>query len=203
MSISVYQDIQADVSTTSYIKVNAKQNDSNTRHVRISCCNLGEPLPLQAGVHSAFLRLRKADGYGALNKCEISPDGKIIALLTEQMLAAPGTCCADLMIFDLTDPATGKPSEPFDGDGNLKENIGSMLSTMPFYVNVTASALDDAEIVSSDEFSDLKKMMAEAQADYSCVMRHAQKSATEAKSYAVGGTNSRDGEDSDNASYMV
>ena len=82
MGIQVYRDISVDFSNGRYIIMNAKQHDSNSRFIRMTCLNCGQKVNLNPDNYSAFIRYRKSDGYGVFNKCIISTEGQVIFELT-------------------------------------------------------------------------------------------------------------------------
>lgn len=181
--------INIDFYDKKYILLNAKQLDKRTRFLSVTCYNHGELYPLNAGEHSAYIRYKKPDEYGVFNFCEITRKGEILVELTEQMLASAGICNADLMIVN-------------KGSAIIDENTGEIvfidntgiLSTMTFHIDVSEIAIENSEIESSYEYDGLNEALEKAEAEYSQVIRMA-------KSYAVGGTDERANEDTDNAKY--
>ena len=155
MSQKVYSEIRIDLSEPKYIIINAKQYDSNSRNLLITCYNDSKRVVFSNTENSAFIRYTKPDGYGVFNKCEITDDGKVSIELTEQMLAACGTSLADVMIVDSSE------SEPtIDDEGNLIFVGNSyIISTMNFYVNVIENPLDSKQIESTYEFNALNDLL--------------------------------------------
>lgn len=189
MALQIMTNIKVDFYDKKYILINAKQFDKKSRLLSISCYNHGEPCSLNEGEHSAYVRLRKADNNSVFNSCSIDRKGKIIVELTEQMLSANGICCADLVIVN----EGGAKVDSQTGEIVGIENT-SVLSTMPIHIDVTEVAADNANIESTYEFNGFNAALEKAEAEYTEVMKTS-------KSWAVGDTGIRDGEDTDNAKY--
>ena len=190
MALEIIKNINVDFYDKKYILINAKQYDDKSRWISITCYNQGDAYPLSASKHSAYVKYRKADGYGVLNSCKINYKGEVLVELTEQMLAADGICYVDLVVIN-------------KGHAMVNVNTGNIiaiddtpiLSTMAFCVNVYETTIDNSEIESSHEYDALNDLMQRAEADYTEVIRLS-------KSYAVGDAGEiRDGEDTDNAKY--
>lgn len=189
MSVNLMTDISIDFYDKKYTLVNAKQLDRNSRFLSITCYNHGIPYSINSGEHAAYIRCRKPDEYGVFNLCDIDRYGKIIVELTEQMLAVDGICCVDLVIVN-------KGDAEVDVDTGIITNISnaSVLSSMPIYIDVSEIPIDNSEIESSYEYSAFNDTLIDYWADFEDVMKTS-------KSWAVGGTGIRDGEDTDNAKY--
>lgn len=149
--------------------INAKQLDSSSRYVQITCTRKGKKVVLDA-TSGALIACKKPDGYYVLNDCEILEDGTVLVELTQQMLAVDGKCVADLLIFsgkfgDEVDIAGLLLTD--DGDGNvtitgtndviqiISDNGLSLLTTMSFYINVLRSVVAGSKIESSYEYDAL------------------------------------------------
>ena len=189
MALEIIKNIDVDFYNKEYILINAKQYDTNSRVISITCYNQGELMRLSDSQHSAYVKYRKADGAGVLNSCRINSRGQVLVELTEQMLAANGVCHVDLVIVNKGDALISVET----GD-IVAIDDSAILSTMAFYVNVYESAVGNSEFESMPECDALNDLLQRAEADYSEVV-------TMAKSYAVGGTGIRSGEDTDNAKY--
>ena len=189
MALQTTTNINVDFYDKKYILINAKQLDKNSRFLSVTCYNHGEPISLNEGEHSAYIRHRKADNNSVFNFCEIDRKGKIKVELTEQMLAADGICCADLVIVN----EGGAKVDAQTGEIIGIEN-SCILSTMPIHIDVTGTATENSNIESSYEFNGLNTALEKAEAEYTEVMKTS-------KSWAVGHTGIRDGENTDNAKY--
>lgn len=87
-----------------------------SRYVKISCTEHGKMIMLDPNTQSAFVRCKKPDGFSVLNECTISSDGTLLLELTQQMIAVPGKCTVDIMLF-----YTNLILECTDGDVELSE----------------------------------------------------------------------------------
>lgn len=189
MALEIIKNIDVDFYNKEYILINAKQYDTNSRVIAITCYNQGELMRLSDSQHSAYVRYRKADGHPVLNSCRINNRSQVLVELTEQMLAANGICNVDLIVINKGDALVNT-----DTGEILAIDDSSILSTMAFYVNAYEVAVSNSEFESSYEFDGLNDLMQRAEADYREVM-------LTSKSWAVGKTGIRDGEDTDNAKY--
>ena len=189
LALQAIANINVDFYDKKYISINAKQLDRKTRFLSITCYSHGELCPLNSGEHSAYIRYKKPDGYCVFNFCDINNKGKILVELTEQMLASAGICHTDLVVVNkgsaVVDENTGEI---------VAINNSGILSTMPFYIDVYETAFENSEVESSYEYNGLNEVLTKANTEYSQVIRMA-------KSYAVGGTNERPNENTDNAKY--
>lgn len=189
MALQTITNINVDFYDKKYILINAKQFDKKSRFITITCFNHGELYPLNEGEHSAYIRYKKADNNSVFNFCEIDRKGKVKVELTEQMLAADGICCADLVIVNeggaRVDTQTGEIIGIEDA---------SVLSTMPIHIDVTETAVANSDIESSYEFNGLNTALEKAEAEYTEVI-------LASKSWAVGDTGIRNGENTDNSKY--
>lgn len=191
MAIQTTTNINVDFYDKKYILINAKQFDKNSRFLSVTCYNKGAPFNLSSANHSAYIRYKKADELSVFNVCRIDK-GKIVVELTEQMLAVAGICYADLVIVE-----GGKATV----DANTGEITGidgsSILSTMTFCIDVSETAIDNAEIESKYEINLLNETLDKYEAEYQNVVKTA-------RSWAVGGTGiDRDNEDTNNAKYYA
>lgn len=189
MALQTTTNISVDFYDKSYILINAKQFDRKSRFLSVTCYNHGEFYPLNEGEHSAYIRYRKADNNSVFNFCEINRKGDIIVELTEQMLAADGVCCADLVVVNEGEAKVDASTGEIIGIAN-----SSILSTMPIHIDVTGTAVENSDIESSYEFNGFNTALEKAEAEYREVMKVS-------KSWAVGGTGIRSGEDTDNSKY--
>lgn len=127
MSLNVTRQLNVDLHDTKYITINAKQFDKSSRFILITCYDQGNIIKLDSSVNYAYIRYRKADDFGVFNSCQITSEGKILVELTEQMLATPGMCYADLVILEntnetetpTTNATTSLVSSSSDANGNV------------------------------------------------------------------------------------
>ena len=182
--------INVDFYDKKYILINAKQYDSGSRLITITCYNQGKIFNLDASKHSAYIKYRKADGNGVLNSCRINQKGEVLVELTEQMLAADGICYVDLMVIN-----KGSAIVNIDTGEIITIDDTPILSTMAFYISVYESSIDNAEFESSYEYNGLNDLLQRAEAEYAEVIQLS-------KSYAIGDANGiRENEDTENAKY--
>ena len=222
MNLDVTREIEVDFYDSKYICINAKQYDNVTRFLLITCCNQGEPIAVDSNCN-AYIRYRKADDLIVLNNCIITDDGKVLVELTEQMLAAEGICQCDIVIYRIDNVITKVVTEIDTSTGSEEVGTGSngstsglyssddnmtILATMTIYINVKPSAIDSLEVESSNEFNTLTAALSEVKNNYVSIIDtceiyadEAAISANQVKSWAIGGTGTRDGEDTDNAKY--
>ena len=189
MSLKTVTNIDVDFYDKKYILINAKQYDKNSRFLSITCYNHGEIYPINSGEHSAYIRYKKADNNAVFNFCEIDRKGKITVELTEQMLASDGICYADLVVVN-------KGSANVDAETGeiIAIDNASILSTMILHIDVTGTAVENSDIESTYEFNGFNAALEKAEAEYTEVI-------LATKSWAVGGTDTRENEDYDNAKY--
>lgn len=188
MNLQSIINIDVDFYDKKYILINAKQLDKSSRFLLVTCYNHGTLFSLDYTSQSAYIRYKKADDYSVFNLCKIDTNGKILVELTEQMLAAAGICTADLVIVN-------KRIADIDEDTlEVAVKNAEVLSTMTFLIDVSEIAAENSEIESSYEYSGLNAALAEANAEYSKVIKWA-------RSYATGDGGVRYNEETDNAKY--
>ena len=189
MALQITANINVDFYDKKYILINAKQYDRNSRFLSVTCYNRGELFHINSSEHSAYIRYKKSDNNSVFNFCEIDRKGKIIIELTEQMLASDGICDADLVIVNKGDADVNTET------GEIIEIINApILSTMPIYIDVVENPITNSEIESSYEFNLVNTTLENYWADYEDVMKTS-------KSWAVGNTGVRDGENTNNSKY--
>ena len=191
MALEIVKNIDIDFYDKKYILINAKQLDNKSRQLLVTCYNQGQIVPINSGEHAAYIRYKKSDDYGVFNFCEIKGVGKILVEFTEQMLASDGICYADLVIVN-------KGDAEIDSDTCEIVTIENapILSTMTFCIDVTGTAVENSQIESSYEYSAFNQSLVNYWADFEDVMKTS-------KSWAVGDTDIRDGEDTDNSKYWA
>lgn len=198
MGVQVFREITVDFSNSRYIIINAKQHDSKSRFVRMTCTSVGQKVNLNPTDYSAFIRYKKSDGYGVFNKCIISTEGQIIFELTEQMLSTVGTSYADLVVIDVAKSDINDDLTIISADGRIIENNGSLVSTMTFYINVLEKPLNDWDIESTNEFSALNDLLLKASKDYEYIVQttkgYMDNAKTSADNAKISETNSKQSE---------
>ncbi len=172
------QTLTLDFCQYSYKSILAKQYDNQTRYISIRCTNFGQDFPLNQNF-TAEIKILTPDGRPIFDLIPIQEDGTLLLELTESILAYPGKADAEIRIRD----------------------EDKLLSTMTFQIMIEPSVYDDDRIIASEEFNALNDLIKEATKNYDYVIREAGASAKMAESYAVGGTDKRPDEDTDNAKY--
>ena len=143
MPLVTIEQISLDIHNNSFVSINAKQYDTNSRFVEITCTEDGKQMILDRTKIEASVRYKKPDGNNIFNDVEILENGKVKLELTQQMLAVSGRCQAELMLTYARDE--------------------SVLSTMYFYVNVLPISINNNRIESSYEYNALLKATVNAQ----------------------------------------
>ena len=104
--------INLDFIRSKYVSVNAKQFDKSGRSIEIVCTNNGKKVVIDRIKNYAFVRYRRSDGYGIVDSCEITNDGKIIFIPTKEMLDIAGKSYADIVLVK-----TDSPRSPIANNG--------------------------------------------------------------------------------------
>lgn len=122
------------------VTVFAKQYDNKTRFIEITLTNGGVLYEIPSGVTARF-RLTKGDKTVIFNDASIA-SGVITAELTEQALAASGIAVAEIGLYQ----------------------GAAILTTQIFYIDVKASAMNEKQVMSSNEYGSLTNAIATAEA---------------------------------------
>ena len=146
--------ITLDLYAKNVVSVSAKQFDTETRYIEVTCVDKGIIFNVDKTKMSAFIRYKKPDDNGVFNNCEITDNNTINFELTQQMLVVPGRAIADIMLVEKVYTNGNKPVS--DSDINAP-----IISIMSFYVNIAPTALDHSNIESSYEFNALTKALSE------------------------------------------
>ena len=144
--------ISLDFYTTNIVNIYAKQADANSRFVNVTCTDHGKKVEITNSNMSAFIRVKKNDNTISYNNATINDDGTITFELTQQMLAVAGRQTADITILH-------NPNVTLEEFTSLK-NIDDLtdiavISVMSFNLIVSASAVNNDEVSSSNEFDAL------------------------------------------------
>ncbi len=184
MSITTYN-LTLDLQRSLHQVLVMKEGDHNSRKVIITFTENGQPFSL--GDCSIDVRWRKPDQNIITPVCTKEDESSASFLCTEQMLLVPGIANVDAHIYN---------------------RDGLQLSTMPFQVSIKRSSVSNSELTSSSEFQSLTKLMEDFREEHNNVKTEVNRLKTDAEnaskksqSYAVGNTNSRPGENTDNAGY--
>jgi len=156
LALTTTKKISLDFYNNNYITVNAKQLDTESRYINITCTDYGKKVTLSADTMSVFVRYKKSDGKFAFNDAEILEDGTIDVELTQQMLAVDGKQTVDIIIV----AESGLNVESLNDAENIYDLGVTIVSTMTFYVNVEPTAIEHSCVTSVDEFDALLKALA-------------------------------------------
>lgn len=190
MALQITTNLNIDFYDNKYIMLNAKQYDSGSRWITITCYNQGNPYNISASKHSAYIKYMKPDGNAVLNSCKINYKGEILVELTEQMLAVDGICYADLFVIN-----KGSAMVDIETGEIVAIDNTPILSTMAFCVDVYETTVDNSVFESTYEYDGFNDLFQRAEADYQEVVKLA-------RSYAVGNAGGiRDNENVENAKY--
>lgn len=156
MAIEFYNPVKVDFTRSEYIKVNAKQYDSETRYLNVTCYNDGVLYRLNREEHMAYIRYKKPDGTYIFTECIINDEGQIDVPLTQNMLAVAGISYCDFLITPKNTLTFISPGEtPIDLDHGY-------ISSMMICLNVVYMPMDGTDISSTDDFQVLEKIVREA-----------------------------------------
>ena len=153
-------------------RANVVQYDVGSRNLEFQIWD-GEQRFILTGAMTARIQGTKPDRLGFDYAATVdTTDNIITADLTQQMTPVSGEVMCEIVI----------------------KKTGERIGTLNFVLVVQPAALNETTSTSESDLPDIIAL-AEAQ------MHQCMASATEAKSYAEGGTNTRPGEDTDNARY--
>ena len=181
MKTEIVTNIDIDFYDTRYLTINAKQYDKQSRFILFSCHDNGKSVLFDPSKNYAYVRYRKPDYLGVFNECTITKEGNILVELTEQMLAVPGNCYADIFIIENPKIEIEEGEIIEDLDKILAARKGRIVSTMNFCVNVISTALQNSEIESSYEFGALNDLIDKVTKDYTFIVEQCKTHAENAK----------------------
>lgn len=200
----IQQEINIDFATPDVpSRVYAKQYNNNMRIIKANLYANGQPYTVQSGF-DVNVRMAKPDGTYVYNPALEASGTYALIVLTQQMLAVAGECPAEIEVTQGS----------------------NVLSTATFVICVAADPVPEHAIESTNEFKTIQELAAEVEAAAKVVTdnldainavsenieaiknapqqaQNAANSATLAQSWAVGGTGTREGEDTDNAKYYA
>lgn len=163
---SIFSEIYLDLQHKTIETVNIKQYDYNYRFIKITVTDNGNLYTLLPDMQ-AEIKICKSDNYHIAEFATIDTTNNCILIkLTEQMTSIYGICDAEITLF----------------------NDNGVISTMPFIINVEKCAIQNKDIISTDEYGVLEDLIVEAEKtidkvnkDYTYVIESAQASANAAK----------------------
>ena len=151
MSLTTTKKISLDFYNNNIVTVNAKQLDTEARYINITCTNHGKKVNLNCDTMRVFVRYKKSDNNICFNDGIILEDGTVDIKLTQQMLAVTGKQTVDIIVA----VANGINTDNLVDINSLSDFNVTIISTMVFYVNVQATAVDNSSIASESEFDAL------------------------------------------------
>lgn len=155
MSLMTTKPISLDLYNNAYVCVNAKQLDTESRYIEVSCTENGKKIKLNPNEIKAFVRYKKPDGLYVLNESEVTSSGTVMVELTQQMLAVSGRSQVDILLIDAS-----LIDFTIDESIDFSTLETSILSTMCFYIQIHSSAIEGADFESTYEFDTLLTNMA-------------------------------------------
>lgn len=155
MIYTTTNNISLDFYNNNMVIVNAKQYDTASRNIVVTCTDSGKTVQLDWTTMSAYTRCTKPDGNYILNKAAINPSGQVQIPLTQQMLAAVGKVTVDVMIFATNNIKIDNLSDLNDINSLYRQKEVTVISTMTFYINVVETAANLPAISSSYEYNAL------------------------------------------------
>lgn len=155
MIYTTTNNISLDFYNNNMVIVNAKQYDTASRNIVVTCTDSGKTVQLDWTTMSAYTRCTKPDGNYILNKAAINPSGQVQIPLTQQMLAVVGKVTIDVMIFATNNIKIDNLSDLDDINSLYRQKEVTVISTMTFYINVVETAANLPTISSSYEYNAL------------------------------------------------
>lgn len=210
-------EITLDLSYNKLKTIHIKQYTKNCFLLHVSLTDRGEPFHADKSSQSCYFKMETPDKRYIFTDCIIKDDGSIDVPIPEGACLAAGNGTAELVFIKSEIAAKNNPQNssskslaadtaktPADiyasGIGKNPDDSYAF-ATMNLNVNIIASSYSNDCITSSNQFDALDKALADAQKTFEEVTAAAQASAEQAQSYAVGGTGTRENEDTDNAKY--
>lgn len=143
--------ISLDFYINNIVTINAKQLDTESRYINVTCTDHGKKVTLSSDNVSVFVRYKKSDGNDVFNDGVILEDGTVNMLLTQQMLAASGRQKVDIIIL----ATSGLKVDDLATADSFYDLGVTIISTMTFYINVVPTAVEHSRISSTSEFDAL------------------------------------------------
>lgn len=126
--------------------ITAMQGDNHSRFIHATILNDGTPFSL----NNIFpvIRGTKPDGKTVFNDCSKIGD-VVVVELTSQMLAVPGIGIYEIALYDQTQIGQEIPYEECNA-----------IATFPFNIHVVKSNFDATDMISTDEFKLIERVVA-------------------------------------------
>ena len=140
----IMQYVVDQANNNNFFTINTVQGDGHeARYAEFSITNNGYPYEIPSGAR-VIVKGTKPDGTGIEDDCEVIDTDMIRFEITAQMSAAIGIGTYNISILT-------------DGEE------GSVISSFPFYINVTSDSQSPDTVISSDEYQGLVNLMADFQ----------------------------------------
>lgn len=164
----IIREITADVAQTNNLRaITAKQNDLNSRFLKIHITNEGIPIKVNPNVQ-IIMNVRRTDNTVRMFYGSVNEDGSITVPLTQWMLELEGSINCDVSIVSTED---------------LQK-----LTTMQFSIYVEAAVFPQNDLMNSDEYDVLVELLNAAEDAEKCVEATEEaKEATEQAKQAANG----------------
>lgn len=167
--------------------VTLKQYNEDSQAIVVTITDEGKKFELKPSAHTILFKMTTPDGRQISNYGEIDvEDNTVIIPIVKQCCTYPGRGEAEVIVFDASEY--------------------SRIATMNFYVVVKNSPYSDEDIINSSYYADFstqinKVMEAVNKAIAADTSDEVKENALLAKSYAIGESEIRDGEETDNSKY--
>jgi len=138
-------------SNNNFVQVPAVQADGEeVRYIEIELIANNLPYVVDASTTRATIIGRKPDGTQIWNPCVITSEGYVVAEISYQMTTAAGKGELQILLMD--------------------EATGAILKSFPFSLIIVPLVYSEVEIVSSDEFGELKELLEEYRTIYTEIL---------------------------------
>lgn len=217
INLQTQQKLTLDFNQKLYKTVIAKQYDQGSRFVPIQCTDNGIPFLLDSSF-DVQVKVLTPDNRALLNTVPVQDDGTLLLELTETMLAYPGKAEVEIVIYDipnskrlstmnfnlLIEPSAYDDERILSSDefNALTELLEKADSDYTYVITAAQASADAARVSETNaKTSEINTKTSETNASASAVNSAA--SAKLSESWAVGGTDTRIDEDTDNSKYYA
>jgi len=178
------RNLKLDFTNKEITTIGLNRYDQDSREYIITFTDENGIVNIDYLTNTAYIMMLKPDNTKVLLRGTINTDGTVTVLFDNQMTAAAGVGYLQIKI--------------------LNNDTNEVIHTVLLKVVIGASAYDEKDVMSSDEFKALSDFLDEAEDLIDEIERQvalAQEAATLSESWAVGGTDTREGEDTNNSMY--
>lgn len=212
-------EVNLDISLNKIVTVIVQQYSYGSQQILFTITDNGEFYPLNTQEHVCFFQLQTAGQTKIFDRATITDDGKVLFVLTKNCCAFSGYSEGQLMIGNALDESILKtmhfdyvvkpsvyPDEDVTGASEVI-GLGEMIVDTKKLIN-DAIGVSEIVIESKDKAGEYAQKAEASAQNAEASAQNAETSATfseeksvESKSYAVGGTGTRENEDTNNAKY--